>query len=80
MRRVHVLGGPNLGRLGRREPHLYGATTWAELETLCRGWAAGLDLELMDNTYLVFEGGKLFEDTDTSANAFQFSSGIRYEF
>ena len=34
----------------------------------------------MDNTYLVFEGGKLFEDTDTSANAFQFSSGIRYEF
>jgi 3-dehydroquinate dehydratase-2 len=47
MRRVHVLGGPNLGRLGRREPHLYGATTWAELETLCRGWAAGLDLELV---------------------------------
>ena len=43
-------------------------------------WLAGLDLELMDNTYLVFEGGKLFEDTDTSANAFQFSSGIRYEF
>lgn len=43
-------------------------------------WLAGLDFELLDNTYLVLEGGKLFEDTDTSANAFQFSSGIRYEF
>ncbi|MBN7769320.1 porin family protein [Marinobacter daepoensis] len=43
-------------------------------------WLAGLDLELMENTYLVFEGGKLFEDTDSGANAFQFSSGLRYEF
>lgn len=43
-------------------------------------WIAGIDLELLDSTYLVLEGGKLFEDTDTSANAFQFSSGIRYEF
>lgn len=43
-------------------------------------WLAGLDLELMDNTYLVVEGGKLFEDTESGANAFQFSSGIRYEF
>ncbi|MBJ6138115.1 outer membrane beta-barrel protein [Marinobacter litoralis] len=43
-------------------------------------WIAGIDFELIDNMYLVLEGGKLFEDTDTSANAFQFSSGIRYEF
>lgn len=43
-------------------------------------WLAGMDFELLDSTYLVLEGGKLFEDTDTSANAFQFSSGIRYEF
>ncbi len=43
-------------------------------------WIAGIDFELLDGTYLVLEGGKLFKDTDTSANAFQFSSGIRYEF
>ncbi|WP_323754355.1 outer membrane beta-barrel protein [Marinobacter sp.] len=43
-------------------------------------WIAGIDFELIDSMYLVLEGGKLFEDTDTSANAFQFSSGIRYEF
>jgi 3-dehydroquinate dehydratase II len=24
--------------LGRREPEIYGTTTWAELESLCSGW------------------------------------------
>lgn len=47
--RVVVIGGPNLSRLGRREPEIYGPTTWAELETLCHRWAAdsGLDLEFL---------------------------------
>jgi 3-dehydroquinate dehydratase-2 len=46
---VFLLGGPNLGRLGRREPVIYGTTTWAELECLCRTEAAalGLDLEFL---------------------------------
>jgi len=44
---VHVLNGPNLSRLGRREPAHYGATTLAELEALCRGWADGLGLDLV---------------------------------
>lgn len=43
-------------------------------------WVAGLDFEVLDNTYLVFEGGKLFEDTGTNVNTFQFSGGLRYEF
>lgn len=47
--RVFVLGGPNLGRLGRREPEIYGSTSWQELGRLCAGWAAdlGLDLEFL---------------------------------
>lgn len=45
MTRVLVLNGPNLGRLGRRQPEIYGATTHAELAELCRGWAAELGLE-----------------------------------
>jgi 3-dehydroquinate dehydratase-2 len=43
---VHVLNGPNLNRLGLREPHIYGHTTHDDLVALCRdtGSALGLDV------------------------------------
>jgi 3-dehydroquinate dehydratase-2 len=46
--RVLVLNGPNLGRLGRREPEKYGTTTYAELAQLCRdtGSSLGLDVDV----------------------------------
>ena len=44
--RVLVLNGPNLGRLGRRQPEIYGATTYDELVGLCVGWGRDLGLEV----------------------------------
>jgi 3-dehydroquinate dehydratase-2 len=46
--RVLVLNGPNLGRLGSREPEVYGSATHDDLVKLCRadGAALGLDVEV----------------------------------
>ena len=44
--RVWVLNGPNLGRLGRRQPEIYGSTTHAELAHRCVEWGAALGLQV----------------------------------
>lgn len=44
--RVLVLNGPNLGRLGRRQPEIYGTTTYAELVTMCESWGSDLGLDV----------------------------------
>lgn len=44
-RPIYILNGPNLNRLGKREPEIYGKTTLAEVEALCRKTAAGIAVE-----------------------------------
>ena len=44
--KVLVINGPNLGRLGRREPEVYGDTTHTQLVELCHEWGSALDLDV----------------------------------
>lgn len=44
MSKVLVLNGPNLSRLGAREPEIYGNATWADLVALVESTATKLNL------------------------------------
>jgi 3-dehydroquinate dehydratase-2 len=46
MSKVLVLNGPNLSRLGAREPEIYGNASWADLLELVDSTAAALNLSV----------------------------------
>lgn len=50
---IFILNGPNLNLLGVREPHLYGSTTLAQVEQLCRQVTGelGLDCEFRQTNH-----------------------------
>lgn len=47
MKSILLLNGPNLNRLGLREPHIYGSVTHSELELQLKTKAASKNLELV---------------------------------
>lgn len=53
---IHLINGPNLNRLGTREPSIYGAETLADIENACRSIteAHGLGLVARQSNH---EGG-----------------------
>jgi 3-dehydroquinate dehydratase-2 len=64
--RVLVLNGPNLGRLGRRQPEIYGHTTYHELVEMCVDWGRdlGLDVDVRQTNH----EGELLDWLNTAAD------------
>lgn len=46
MASVLILNGPNLNLLGTRQPEVYGRTTLADIEEMCRKHGQTIDLEV----------------------------------
>ncbi len=65
--RVLVLNGPNLGRLGTREPAVYGSTTYPDLVALCE--ATGTELGLVVEVRQTDHEGELLGWLHAAADA-----------
>jgi 3-dehydroquinate dehydratase-2 len=68
---VFVLNGPNLNLLGKRQPHIYGHETIADVESDCRALAADLKLELRFH-----QSNREYEIIDWIHEARECASGI----
>ena len=65
---IYVLNGPNLNRLGKREPDIYGRTTLAEIEAMCRKEAGDRPIEFRQTNHEGQMIDWLHEATDGGAD------------
>ena len=68
---IYVLNGPNLNLLGKRQPHIYGHETLADVEADCRKLAAGLGLDMRFH-----QSNREYEIIDWVHEARETASGI----
>jgi 3-dehydroquinate dehydratase II len=76
--KILVLHGPNLNLFGRREPHIYGTTTLAEINAKLQALAAelGVELEILQSNHEGSLIDKLHERIDTAAGALLNPAGL----
>jgi 3-dehydroquinate dehydratase II len=51
MKKIAILNGPNLDRLGKREPEIYGRATLTDLERALRAEFTGAELEFFQSNH-----------------------------
>src|SRR4029079_19619218 len=64
---IYVLNGPNLNRLGTREPHIYGTTTLADVETMVRTEAGAQPIEIRETNSAPQVIAQVHDAVDTGA-------------
>src|SRR5262245_13634621 len=78
--KILVLHGPSLNLLGRREPHIYGMTTLAEINAKLTALAAelGVELETFQSNHEGALVDKLHERIDSASGALLNPAGLTY--
>jgi 3-dehydroquinate dehydratase II len=76
--KILVLHGPNLNLFGRREPHIYGTTTLAEINAKLQTLASelGVELDILQSNHEGSLIDKLHECIDTAAGALLNPAGL----
>jgi 3-dehydroquinate dehydratase-2 len=76
--KILVLHGPNLNLFGRREPHIYGTTTLAEINASLQALAAelGIELETFQSNHEGALIDKLHDNIDTVQGALVNPAGL----
>lgn len=74
---VYVLNGPNLNRLGKREPTIYGSQTLDDIRAMLveRGEALGCTIEMRQSNHEGFLVDWLHEAEDKGAHAVLINPG-----
>ena len=67
MKPIYVLNGPNLNRLGKREPEIYGGATLADVERYCREAAGSHPVEFRQSNSEAEIIGWIHEAIDSAA-------------